>query len=231
MFPEIHHTRCFPGYYLPCKKECQSQKGSDRGINTAVSKDEETLALKNKLPQATIGWCQSYPHPSRSYQVVHFLQTISVGPKHLTSLLLLSENRSLLKVFWFGKFRKDHLEQTWSWTVGTFHALKSHSACKQTMLKNVSTEDGATGPSGNYKEYKLHEGRDSLLFTPSMNSLPVLRTGFSLNISSTINICEMNKMKEGSIPLSSSLESISTHFLLPLILKSSSFNRNSAVRQ
>ena len=107
------------------------------------------------------------------------------------------------------------------------HILPVNRLC----LKNVSTEHGAMGPLGNHEEYKHREGRDSLLFTPSMNSFPVLRTEFSLNTSSTINICVMNKMKEGSIPLPSSLESISTHSLLPLILKSSSFNRNSAVRQ
>lgn len=104
------------------------------------------------------------------------------------------------------------------------HILPVNRLC----LKNVSTEDGAIGPSGNHEEYKHREGRDSLLFTPSMNSLPVLRTEFSLNTSSTINICVMNKMKEGSIPLPSSLESISTHSCFLLYL---SLDRNSAVRQ
>lgn len=42
--------------------------------------------------------------------------------------------------------------------------------------KNVSMEDWALEPLGNCKEHKLHEGRDSLLFTPSVNSHPVPTT-------------------------------------------------------
>lgn len=50
-------------------------KGSDTGMNVAAATDEETLALKNELPETTL--CQSYK------------STLSIlGPRSLVMLFI-----------------------------------------------------------------------------------------------------------------------------------------------